>query len=44
MYLTPSGNGPLRFAISNAWDPITELDALKARVATPATPTVPTPE
>lgn len=35
VYLTPSGNGPLRFAISNAWDPTSELEALKARLAPP---------
>ncbi len=35
VYLSPSGSGPWRFAISNAWDPIGELEALKARLATP---------
>jgi hypothetical protein len=29
VYLCPSGNGPLRLAISNAWDPITELETLE---------------
>jgi len=35
IYLSASGAGPWRFAISNAWDPTDELEALKKRLATP---------
>jgi len=38
IYLCASGSGPWRFAISNAWDPTSELEALKAQLATPTPP------
>ncbi len=33
LYLAPSGNGPLRYAISDAWDPLSELSDLRLRLA-----------
>jgi len=45
VYLAASGAGPWRFVVDNAWDPLSELEAVKSRlVATPdaADPVQPT--
>ncbi len=41
VYLSPSGAGPWRFAISNAWDPTTELEAIETQLAAPTPKTAP---
>lgn len=33
VYLVPSGAGPWRFAVDNAWDPVSELEGLKSKLA-----------
>jgi hypothetical protein len=32
VYLSASGSGPWRFVVDNAWDPVADLEAVKARL------------